>query len=177
MGTAGSEREEDDPWGGHPSRLVDGKGLDGIWVYQPPGPTVCAADPHWLSLELEIPYVVTKVQLAKRMDSGVRDQGKCIRISIGSSREYDPNDALCRPEIDELQHTSGLVDYVCTTNHETGHFVKISKNVNGCSGRMNICEAKVFGYPVGKLIQSLQLFRDDLQNIFAICFWSCFSGI
>ena len=109
MGTAGSEREEDDPWGGHPSRLVDGKGLDGIWVYQPPhgaGPTVCAADPLWLSLELEVPYVVTKVQLARRINSG--NQGKCIRISVGSSREYDPNDALCRPEIDELQHTSGL---------------------------------------------------------------------
>ena len=158
VGTAGSEREEDDFYGGHPSRLVDGKGLDGIWVYQPPhgaGPTVCAADPLWLSMELEVPYVVTKVQLARRINSG--DQGKCIRISVGFSKEYDPNDALCRPEIDELQHTTGLVDYVCTTNHETGNFVKISKNVNGCNGDMVICEAKVFGYPAGKLIQSLRM--------------------
>ena len=71
-----------------------------------------------------------------------------MTISIGSSREYDPNDALCRPQIGELQHTSGLVDYPCTSNKETGKFVKISKvGVND----LVICEAKVFGYPVGKL--------------------------
>ena len=76
-----------------------------------------------------------------------------MTISIGSSREYDPNDALCRPQIGELQHTSGLVDYPCTSNKETGKFVKISKvgaNDLG-SDPLVICEAKVFGYPVGIL--------------------------
>ena len=143
MGTAKSAV---DSYGAHHTRLVDGKGLDGVWVYQNPGPTVCAQDSSWFSLELEVPHIVTKVQLVKRLDC-CPDQGQLVTISIGSSREYDPNDALCLPQIAELQHTSGLVDYPCTSNLETGKFVKISR---GGSVDLVICEAKVFGYPVGK---------------------------
>ena len=147
VGTASSG---EDPWGGHHSRLVDGKGLDGVWVMQTTGPTVCAQDQSWLSLELQVPSVVTMVQLAKRMDQCCRDQGRLVTISIGSSREYNPNDALCRPQIAEMQHTSGLVDYPCTSGHEVGKFVKISKEGDAA---LVICEAKVFGYPAGKLIK------------------------
>ena len=127
-----------DPYGGHPSRLVDGKGLNGVWVYESVGPTVCAQDvgqdPKWFSLELEVPHIVTKVQLAKRMESRTEAQGRCVTISVGSSAQYDPNEALCRPQIAELQHTSGLVDYPCTSNQETGRFVKISKS--GCADNL-----------------------------------------
>ena len=72
MGTAASA--DDHVYGAYSSRLVDGKGLDGVWVYQENGGTVCGQAPgaadtvRWFSLELEVPHIVTKVQLAKRMD-------------------------------------------------------------------------------------------------------------
>ena len=91
---------------------------------------------------------MTKVQLSKRMDC-CRTQGKDVYISVGSSREYDPNDDLCRPKIGELEHKNRLVDYLCTSNPKAGKFVKLAKTGTGANS-LTICEAKVFGYPAGK---------------------------
>ena len=155
----GTAQSAEDPHGGHHTRLVDGKGIDGVWVYDP-NPTVCASAPgtagstRWFSLELEVPLVVTKVQLAKRLDTGVQGQAQYVTITIGSKMEYDPSDDLCRPEINELEHISGLVDYPCTANPQEGKFVKISKG-DPSDNTLTICEAKVFGFPAGKQTSKL----------------------
>ena len=124
------------------SMLVDGLGLDGIWSDE----GGCAAtEPNgiqWFSLELETPRYVTKVQIARRM-SNSWEQGQGISITIGSSKEYDSTDPLCLPEIPDLTHEAGLIDYVCNPGQE-GQFIKISKD-NGQTGHvMALCEAKVF---------------------------------
>ena len=156
MGTAASA--DDLVYGAHHTRLVDGKGIDGFstWVPSNNGPdtpgTVCAQVPgaeetvRWLSLEIEVPLIVTKVQLSKRMGC-CRDQGQYVTITIGTTREYDPNDDLCLPQISELRDKSGLEDYLCTANPKEGKFVKISKVG---TNSLVICEAKVFGFPAGK---------------------------
>ena len=64
---------------------------------------------------------------------------KNIRITIGASKEYDPNEPLCLPEIVELSQQAGLQDYYCTGELHEGKFVKISK-----PGALDLCEVKVF---------------------------------
>ena len=126
------------------SMLVDGLALDGIWIEKDGKWTEGCASTHgkgiqWFSLELETTRYVTKVQIAKRMDSCCRKQGQKISIPIGSSKGHDPNDPLCLPEIPELKHEAGLVDYVCNPGQE-GKFVTISSPEH----YMTLCEVKVF---------------------------------
>ena len=127
------------------SMLVDGLYLDGVWSYENGG---CAAThgngTQWFSLELENPGFVTKVQIARCMD-GYWEQGQNISISIGPSKEYDPNEPLCLPEIPELTREAGLVDYGCNPGQE-GKFLKISTP----NSVMALCEVKVFVRVQGK---------------------------
>ena len=93
---------------------------------------------EWFTLELQEPRRVTRVQIANRLDCCL-DRGRNIRITIGPSKDYDPNEPLCLPEIRELSHQPGLQDYVCTGDLHEGKFVKISR-----AGEMNLCEVKIF---------------------------------
>ena len=127
------------------SKLLDGLSLDGRFFNE----DGCAATNEneitkWFSLELDVPRIVTKVQIARRMDHSSA-QGNNVTITIGPSSEYDPNESLCRPEIPKLELQSGLVDYVCTEGPTEGQYVKISSPLRLC-----ICEAKVFVQVEGK---------------------------
>ena len=119
------------------SKLIDGSGLDGIWG------SGCATTEgsgvQWFSLELNGSQIVTKVQIARRMDY-TATQGRNVKVTIGSSREYDPNEPMCLPEILDLQLTQGLVDYVCT-EEVAGKYVKFSSSTES---HLTICEVKVF---------------------------------
>ena len=119
------------------SKLIDGLGLDGTWG------SGCATTEgsgvQWFSLELNGSQIVTKVQIARRMDY-TASQGRNVRITVGSSREYDPNEPMCRPEIFDLQLMHGLVDYVCT-KEVAGKYVKLSSSREI---HLTICEVKVF---------------------------------
>ena len=136
VGTAQSSESE----GGHSSRLVDGMGLNGLY-----GSNGCAhtlsgiGSTEWFSLELDTPRIVTKVQIARRMEDCCWYQGQGVKITIGPSRVYDPNEPLCLPEIPDLTRTSGLVDYICTGGPKEGKYVKISS-----ADYLVLCEAKVF---------------------------------
>ena len=95
---------------------------------------------QWFSVELPTAQKVTKVQIARRMEGGCCwHQGQNIKITIGPSRSYDPNEPTCLPEIRELKRQSGLQDYMCTDNPPPGKFVKLSK-----IGSLVLCEVKVF---------------------------------
>lgn len=99
-------------------------------------------DPNnsWFSLELDMPKIVTRVQIADRFPSCCSDgdRSQNVRITIGPSQAYDPSEPLCLPEIAQLVQQAGLQDYPCTVLHE-GKFVKISR-----SGILNMCEIKIF---------------------------------
>ena len=118
-------------------KLIDGKGLDGIWSNENSCGTADGGATEWFSLELALSAQVTRVQIANRLDCCL-DRGQNVRISIGPSNVYDPNEPLCLPQIPSLDHQAGLQDYVCTNLHE-GKFVKISR-----AGEMNLCEVKIF---------------------------------
>ena len=125
------------------SKLVDGLGLDGQFHSNESG---CATtrgengEIQWFSVELDAPRIVTKVQIARRMDHTLT-QGRNISITIGSSSEYDSNDPLCLPQIPDLMLHSGMVDYVCTGGPREGKYVKISSTAER---HLSICEVKVF---------------------------------
>ena len=91
---------------------------------------------EWFSLELPTAQNVAKVQIARRM--GYWGQGQNIKVTIGPSKSYDPNEPTCT-DIDDLKRESGLQDYVCTGNLPPGQFVKLSK-----IGFLVLCEVKVF---------------------------------
>ena len=103
---------------------------------------------EWFSLELPEARTVTKVQIAKRMDSGTEAQGQNIRITIGASKIYVSSEPLCLPQIAALTNTAGLQDYVCNQQH-SGKYVKISRQ-----GVLVLCEVKVFALPRGKALNS-----------------------
>ena len=131
------------------SKLLDGLGLDGnLWNEDGCALTNGNSITQWFSLELDVPRIVTKVQIACRMDHTLT-QGHNVTITIGPSSEYDPNESLCRPEIPKLELQSGLVDYVCTEGPTEGQYVKISSPLRLC-----ICEAKVFVH-VGGIVHVL----------------------
>ena len=136
------------------SKLIDGLGLDGQ-LYNEKGCALTSAGgarrTKWFSLELDASRTVTKVQIARRMDPNKKGHGNNVTITIGSAKEYDPDEPLCLPEIPKLLQQTGLVDYVCTLGPAEGKYVKISSPVRLC-----ICEAKVFVHAVrGKLIEEL----------------------
>ena len=93
---------------------------------------------QWFSLELAYPQKISRVQIAIRTDY-LDDRIRNIRITVGSSKEYDPDEPLCLPEIGELVMLAGLQDYSCAGALHEGKYVKISR-----VGRMNLCEVKVF---------------------------------
>ena len=121
-------------------RLIDGKGLDGMWNAENgcAHTSQVAAPIEWFSLELDSPKTVTRVQIANRVDC-CTERGENISITIGPSKVYDPNEPLCLPNINELVQEPGLQDYVCTGELNEGKFVKISR-----PGTLNLCEVKVF---------------------------------
>ena len=90
---------------------------------------------------------------------GYWDGAQNIRITIGPSKSYDPNEPLCLPEISDLTRTQGLQDYLCTGNLQSGKFVKISR-----VGRVVLCEVKVFTFPEepGKSSTSKQTFSPNM---------------
>ena len=81
--------------------------------------------------------------------------GQNIKITIGPSESYDPNEPLCLPEIADLKREVGLQDYICTISH-SGKYVKISRDV----GNVVVCEVKVFTLPEqsGKFLQLFNIF-------------------
>ena len=94
---------------------------------------------EWFSIELPVSQKIARVQIANRIDSSGRERGNNIRITIGPSEVYDPNEPLCLPEISSLSNEPGLQDYFCVGNLHKGKFVKISR-----PGYLNLCEVKVF---------------------------------
>ena len=130
------------------SKLVDGFGLDGVW-----GCGGCATaergegflGPEYFSLELDVPQIVTKVQIVRRMDY-TEHQGHNVTISVGQSKYYEEEEPLCLPEIPELQERGGFVDYNCTKEVK-GKYVKISST----ESTFSLCEVKVFILSEGKL--------------------------
>ena len=149
VGTAESSVYYDEYRGQCPaSKLIDGFGLDGIFSMEQESGCAHTIDDgsiEWFSLELEMPKNVTRVQIANRVDCCL-ERGQNIRITIGPSSVYDPNEPLCLPEINELVGEPGLQDYVCTGELHEGKFVKISR-----PGQLNLCEVKVFTHQ-GKCI-------------------------
>ena len=125
-------------YGHDATNLLDGKGIDGIL-------NGCAHTfensllVRWFSLELDATRTVTRVQIARRSDC-CEHQGQNVKITIGPSRVYDANEALCRPEVPNLDH-GGLIDYPCLGSLNRGKYVKISKSVGGA---LVLCEVKVF---------------------------------
>ena len=75
------------------------------------------------------------------------NDGQNIKITVGPSQSYDPNEPLCLPEIDDIQRKEGLQDYFCTRRH-SGKYVKISRD----EAYVVICEVKVFTLPEGKFL-------------------------
>ena len=139
MGTAASSVKGSNY---QPSNLIDGGGLDGSWADFQNGFCVHTRDGggmEWFSLEMESPKKVIRVQIANRVDGCCWDRGRNIRISIGPSEAYDPNEPLCLSQIGELSSQPGLQDYECTGDLHEGKFVKISR-----AGILNLCEVKVF---------------------------------
>ena len=127
------------------SRLIDGLGLDGN-LFNEEG---CAHTSgcglianEWFSLELPVSRKITRIQIANRVDctsAECKQRANNVRITIGPSKAYDPNEPLCLPEIPALVWEPGLQDYSCTGDLHEGRFVKISR-----AGCLNLCEVQVF---------------------------------
>ena len=100
-------------------------------------------------MELATTQKVSKVQIARRMDSCSKcnDQGNEIEIRIASSKGWPHEDKKCVDQITAgLTKREGLQDYVCKRDPRTGDlprgkFVNIVKP-NG--GALVLCEVKVF---------------------------------
>ena len=119
------------------SNLLDGKGLDGDMTKGFCSHTNAETD-VWYSLELEVPQKISSVQLTPRLDC-CEDRQENIRITIGPSKAYEPNEPLCLPKITKLTMEEGLTTYNCTKPLHEGKYIKISRE----SGMLNLCEAKV----------------------------------
>ena len=98
-------------WNGYlASKLIDGKGLDGIFANENGCAHTQGGSIEWFSLELHVPEEITRVQIANRMD-GDSSHGENVRITIGPSEVYDPNEPDCLPKINQLFHQPGLQNY------------------------------------------------------------------
>ena len=119
------------------SKLIDGQGLDGRWASL--GCAHTAGGQNWFSLELRVPQKITRVKIVPRQPEGCI-HARNIRITIGPSTGYDPNEPLCLPEIPALACQGEFQDFWCTGAHE-GKFVKISR-----AGYLPLvlCEVEVF---------------------------------
>ena len=94
-----------------------------------------------LSMKLNVPKTVLKIQLAFRTDS-YANQGRNVKVQVGTSSQYNANDPVCT-EIAQLLGT-GLVDYDCDQLHD-GRYVILSND----QSYLTICEAKVFVIDAG----------------------------
>ena len=113
---------------------------------------------------------MTKVQIARRMCCW--DQGQNVSITIGPSKEYDPDETLCRPEIPDLVREGGLQDYICSGGLREGKYVKISK-----VGWLVLCEVKVFTRTAGEYTgQGSQFSRADSSSLRQAKIQSSFLG-
>ena len=127
--------------------LIDGEGLAGTGS-DVGGKVKCGVSSKgskpraFFYMKLAKPSTVMKIQLAFRTDAAP-DQGKNVRIQVGTSPQYNANDPVCT-EIAQLSGT-GLVDYYCNQFHE-GQYVIISND----QSYLTICEAKVFVIDAGK---------------------------
>ena len=90
----------------------------------------------FLIMKLAAPKTILKLQLAFRTD-GITDQGKNVRVQVGSTSQYNANDPIC-VDIPQLSGI-GLVEYDCNQYHE-GQYVILSSD----QSYLTICEAKVF---------------------------------
>ena len=122
------------------SNLVDGKGLNGDMSEGFCAHTKSGNDiNNWFSLELAAPQKISRVQITPRLKC-CPERAQNIRITIGPSKSYDPNEPLCLPEISQLTMQEGLTNYNCTTPLHEGKFIKISRE----APKLNLCEVKIF---------------------------------
>ena len=126
-------------WDNSHPRLIDNKGISGVTQEHD---LFCAISRQgsgkraFLSMELEAPQKVVRVQLAFRSDGLYPSNGKNVRVQVGSSPQYEANDPVCI-DIGQLTGT-GLVDYHCDKLH-VGQYVILSNDQD-----LLICEARVF---------------------------------
>ena len=122
------------------SNLLDGKGLNGKNNEGFCSHTISGAHANnWYSLELAAPQKISSVQITPRLDC-CSERQQNVRITIGPSKAYDPNEPLCLPEIPQLTLEEGLTTYECTKPLHEGKYIKISRE----DSSLNICEVKVF---------------------------------
>ena len=122
------------------SNLLDGKGLDGNMSGGFCAHTISGQDANnWFSFELAVPQKISRVQITPRLDAG-HDRSTNIRITVGPSKSYDPNEPLCLPEISQLALQEGLTTYNCTEPLHEGKYIKISRE----APKLNLCEVKIF---------------------------------
>ena len=117
---------------GTSSKLIDGLGLDGRWHSNG-----CARS-RWFSFELEVPQKITRVKIVNQRNC---QDSNNIRITIGPSKDYDPSEPQCLPEIPQLKCEGVFNDFWCTGALHEGKFVKISRR-HGM--QMSLCEVKIF---------------------------------
>ena len=127
------------------SNLLDGKGLNGKMMEG-----FCAHTNKyktgWFSLELEEPQKISRIQITPRLNCCPERQ-RNIRITIGPSESYDPDEPRCLPDISQLVLEEGLTNYYCTGTLHEGKYVKISSDHS-----LNLCEVKVFTLLSGKFV-------------------------
>ena len=143
-------------WTGTHTGLIDGKGLDGLNsdVSSKERCAVAAkgSSPRaWHAMKLDANKYIKGVQLARRTQC-CSDQGKNVKIQVGSGLQYNDNDPVCK-EISILSGT-GLVDYWCDNVHE-GQYVILSTD----QAYLTICEARVL---TGNLLMTLPFFCINL---------------
>ena len=91
----------------------------------------------FLSMKLDAPKTIFKLQLATRTDGYATTQAKNVRVQVGTSSQYNANDPVCTV-IPQLSGT-GLMDYYCDQLYE-GLYVILSTDQT----YITICEAKIF---------------------------------
>ena len=133
-------------WDNTHTGLIDNEGLAGTGA-DVNGKSKCGVSTRgstraFFSLKLATSKKVMKVQLAFRTD-GATEQGKNVRVQVGSSPQYNANDPVCT-DIAQLTGT-GLMDYDCNQFHD-GQYVILSND----QSYLTICEAKVFVVDPGK---------------------------
>ena len=139
MGTA--EKELYSTKGGSAAHLIDGLSINGDWGKKSGDIRIgCGAQKSsnkWLSMELDAPRRVVRVQLARRMDH--IEHGRDIKVTIGSAAATPHSSDKACVQIADLTRTAGMQDYECTSGKHVGKYVKFSS-----PHMFVICEAKVF---------------------------------
>ena len=108
----------------------------------------------FLSMELDAPKKVLKVQLAFRTHDCC---GKNVRIQVGSGPQYNASDPVCR-DIGQLTGV-GFMDYVCDKVH-VGKYVIVSNDQD----YLTICEAKVFVEPINPYEDFTAMYKSSSRS-------------